>query len=135
MPVLCFRSNIVLSPGECRALLHDAAESVERLLCRESCKVMASYETVAMLFDGSPDPMVFTEFQCSEPLGERSSGELCRAILDIFNRYTEVDASRVYLNLSVVNKSSAWKFIDGCPVCPGCRKRCSPGLPPAGGRG
>lgn len=119
MPVLCFRSNIVLSPGECRALLHDAAESVERLLCRESCKVMASYETVAMLFEGCADPMVFTEFQSIEPLGERIAGELCRAVLDIFNRYAEVDASRVYLNLSVVHTSSAWKFIDGHPVCPG----------------
>ena len=119
MPVLCFRSNIALSPEACSELLHDAAESVERLLCRESCKVMASYETVAMLFDGSSDPMVFTEFQCIEPLGERIAVELCRAVLDIFNRYAEVDASRVYLNLSVVNKLSAWKFIDGRPVCPG----------------
>ncbi|MBN1760158.1 MAG: hypothetical protein JW863_17660 [Chitinispirillaceae bacterium] len=116
MPVLSFRSNIALSADHRRELLRDASDAVERLLRSGVCSVLAHYIHCDILLDGTAEPAVYAEVQSIAPPDERVSRDLCSALLDIVNCYEQVDPSRVYVYLPVVNAHSAWKFIDGQPV-------------------
>jgi hypothetical protein len=119
MPVLCFRSNILLSRDRQKVLLHQAVDLVAEILGRESCRVMASYLYGEMVLGDSADPVVYTELQTIEPMDEVQCRTACAGFLSLFNRFTVLDASRIYLYFPVVQKKSTWKFVNGYPVCPG----------------
>lgn len=119
MPVLCFRSNILLSQQHQQAFLAEAVKLVAAVIGRKACQVMASYLHCEMLLGDSPLPAVYAELQSITLLTEIQCRTISTGFLDVFNRYTNLDPSRIYLYFPVVNPDTAWKFAGGYAVCPG----------------
>jgi phenylpyruvate tautomerase PptA (4-oxalocrotonate tautomerase family) len=119
MPIVQISSNVALSTQERQDLLIPIAQLVSEAMEKPIQDVMVSFTAADFAMAGSFEPAAFIDFRCLSGLqADGMMARLCQGMLDILRQYAPVDPARVYINFFEVRPDSAWRFLDGVPVCP-----------------
>ena len=118
MPVVTVRINTRLRKGKRLRLLSEVTDVVSSILEKPSRTVMASCHHADIILGLSTGPAAFFDIQSIGAISKETSSVICHRLHDILSGYLKVDPKRIYINFTDVRPRDAWKFVDGCAVCP-----------------
>lgn len=116
MPICQLKTNYPFSKDERAAFLDEVAKTLSQILDKPLPAVMVMLDESAMYMNQSEDTVFFAEFRYVQNITDAAEkiawqNRFADTMLAIFQKHTQVDPYRIYMQFTEMPRESAWRYL------------------------